>query len=329
MVTVTEQQQQLRRARATSRLVDDFASRLTDRDRYLCRMLYEHRCLTVHQIAALAFDSLNAAQHRLLILHDHRILGRFRPFRPTGSAPFHYVLDQGGAAVVAAERGEDTDELAWRRDKALGIAHSQRLGHLVATNGFFTALAAHARHSRDGSRLAAWWSERRCAEGFSYARPDGYGEWHTPDGDTVRLFLECDMGTEPHDRLAAKLNDYAKLAASTHDKPGLATGSTLLLFWFHSSLREAAFHTRLTHAAVPVATAAAPTLPAGPVWRPLGRPINHRVPLADIAAHAAVVPRGRDDFGNPVGAADWHTECKRERAAATAVDPTWPPPATY
>lgn len=41
-------------------------------------------------------------------------------------------------------------------------------------------------------------------------RPDGYGRWHQ-DGREVDFFLEYDRGTEPLDRLAAKLAGYRKL----------------------------------------------------------------------------------------------------------------------
>ena len=99
------------------------ASHLTDRDRYLCDLLAEHRVLTTNQITTVAFDSPISARHRLATLHRLRVLDRFRPFRPVGSAPQHYVLDALGAMVVAAERGLEEHELSWRRDRAARPRH--------------------------------------------------------------------------------------------------------------------------------------------------------------------------------------------------------------
>src|SRR5580692_5968011 len=81
------------------------ASHLTDRDRYLCRLLYEHRVLTTEQVADVGFDSAITARHRLAILADLDVVERFRPLRQSGSSPWHYVLGAIGAAVVAVERG--------------------------------------------------------------------------------------------------------------------------------------------------------------------------------------------------------------------------------
>jgi len=53
--------------------------------------------------------------------------------------------------VLAAERGIELRELGYRRDKALAIAHNQRLGHIVGVNGFFAALAAVAHEVVPGS----------------------------------------------------------------------------------------------------------------------------------------------------------------------------------
>jgi hypothetical protein len=311
-----------RRIRASADLVDALASRLTERDRYLCRMLHEHRVLTVAQMAELAFDSVTAAQHRLVILYRHRLVERFRPFRPTGSAPYHYVLDRGGATVLADEQGIDIERLDYRRSKALGLATNQRLGHLVAANGFFTAAVAQTRHTGRYGELAAWWSEARCRGAWGrYARPDGYGEWRYGT-TTSAFFLECDMGTEPHQRLAAKLEDYGKLAAATRGWSA-DTADTTLLFWFHSSSRERAFHLRVRNTAIPVATAtAAPGRnPAGGIWWRLGDPDTHRLDL-HRALYRTPVQRGDDDnaaYGS------WDLARDIRRAAETAVDPAWPP----
>jgi hypothetical protein len=184
------------------------AGRLTDRDRAILRLVHEHRVFTSHQLAEVFFGSLDRAEHRLRDLADAEVLARFRPYRRhgEGSAPFHYVLGPLRAAVLAAEHGIDPRRFGYRQDKALEIAHSQRLAHTVGVNGFFTALHAAARqHHAYSAQLAVWWSERRCRDRWEpIVRPGGYGRWCERDTE-VDFFLEYDRGSEPLDRLAAKL----------------------------------------------------------------------------------------------------------------------------
>jgi hypothetical protein len=207
------------------------AGRLTDRDRAIIRLLHEHRVLTTRQLAELWFGSVDRAEHRLRELTQARVLLRFRPHarHGEGSAPFHYVLGPLGAAVLAAQQGTEVRQLGYRPDKALEVAHSQRLAHSAGVNGFFTALVAHARQDRpQAASLAAWLSERACADHWGHlVRPDGFGRWHE-QGRQVSFFLEYDRGTEPLDRLAAKLHAYGRLADATQIP-------TLVLFWLPSS----------------------------------------------------------------------------------------------
>ena len=86
-------------------LLAALAARLTARDRWLLRMLHEHRVLTTTQITWLAFGTGRAATARLLTLYQLRAIDRFRPLTPAGSAPLHFVLDEAGAYLLAAEDG--------------------------------------------------------------------------------------------------------------------------------------------------------------------------------------------------------------------------------
>jgi hypothetical protein len=256
------------------------AWRLTPRDRWIIRMVHEHRVLTAHQVTALAFPSFRSGRMRLRELFQWGVLDRFQPFVSVGTAPMHYVLAPAGAAVLAAEDGLDVKELGYRHDRAFGIAHSLRLAHTVGVNEWFTALVDHARHPDPGEHAAldAWWAEARCARHFGdLIKPDAYGRW-TAHGQTVEFFLEYDFGTEVLGKLTGKLTGYAALAEAT----GITTP---LLIWLPTSRREATAR-RLLHKAwrelgdpdsVPVATAAAELLnpaaehrsPADEVWLPL------------------------------------------------------------
>jgi Replication-relaxation len=163
--------------RSTADRLAALAGRLTDRDQRLCQLLWEHRVLTTGQLTQLAFPSANAAEHRLTILHRLRLVDRFRPRHTPGSAPYHYVLGPLGATLLAAHANGDPAKLGYRRDRTLALAHSQRLHHLVGVNGFFCALAQHARHHPD-MELEQWWSEQRCTTHWGgLVRPDGYGRW--------------------------------------------------------------------------------------------------------------------------------------------------------
>ena len=114
-------------------------------------------------------------------------------------------------------------------------------------------------------------------------RPDGYGRWREHDRE-VDFFLEYDRGTEPLERLAAKLHAYSQLADATRI-------ATPVLFWLPSTGRETtvrqalAGQTRWGKVPFPVATAN-PTLDRGPAeqaWLPLSHtwPRRRLIDLAD------------------------------------------------
>jgi hypothetical protein len=255
---------------------------LTDRDRYLVSVLAEHQVLTTAQVTQLAFPSLDVAQRRLLRLTRLGILDRFRWHALVGSEAWHYTLGPSGAALVAAGRGVEAPRPADLRRRALRLAASPRLAHLLGVNGWFCSLAAHTRTHPDAA-LSAWWSERRCAEHYGeLVRPDGYGAF-SEAGRRVEFFVEYDTGSEPLARLAAKLGDYAELAiAGGPDHPAL--------LWLPSAIREAHLRQILTQRLPggPVATATAEladaldTSPAGPIWLTPGAERRHR--LINLAA---------------------------------------------
>jgi hypothetical protein len=252
------------RGRSTVERLAALAGRLTDRDRMLCRLLHEHRILTTRQLTDLAFPSRNAAEHRLAILHQLGLVDRFRPHHTPGSAPYHYVLGPLGAALLAAQHDQDPTWLGYRRDRALALAHSQRLQHLVGVNGFFCALA-HAARDLPDAELEVWWSEQRCAARWGpLVRPDGYGRWRE-HRTRVDFFLEYDRDTEAPQRLAGKLPGYLQLAQAS----GIATP---LLLWLPTPAREAATRQALSGSSLPPVATATPHpdhTPAGPLWLPL------------------------------------------------------------
>lgn len=252
------------RPRLSVDLIADLAGRLTARDRWLLQMLHEHRVLTSTQIAQLAYGATTTAAHRLHQLWQLRAVDRQQPLVAHGSAPMHYVLGDGGAAVLAAQHDISIRELGYRRATAIGVLHSAKLAHTVGVNSILAALVAHARTHRD-TQLVSWWSEPRCTRLWGdLARPDTYGQWQ--EGATsLEFFLEYDTGSEPLHRLKSKLADYADLAH--------ATGTTIpVLFWLPTPTREANARAVLRDSPIPVATAApqpGDADPASQLWRPI------------------------------------------------------------
>jgi hypothetical protein len=262
------------------------AGRLTPRDRILLRLLADHQVLTVGHCADLLYGSPETARHRLVSLHRLQAVDRFRPLvgLGEGSAPYHYVLGEAGASVLAAELGVEPHQLGYRRDHALAIAHQPGLEHLLAVNGFFASLAAASR-TTPAAALVAWWSAQRCANQWGkLVRPDGYGRWRRGPRE-VDFFLEhappaTPSGPPPSQQqvlrhVADKLASYLALATQTKI-------ATPILLWLDTPDLEATARAALPRLPIPAATAS-PALgdPTGPIWLPLGTD-GPRRPLLDV-----------------------------------------------
>jgi len=273
-------------------------SHLTHRDHVLLGWLHDHGVLTSFQIAHALFPSLDFAQDRLRKLTNLTVLARFRPQKPDGGTyPYHYVLDQLGTDVVAAQRGEPIPRRDQARLRRWHLTNRANLPHLLGTNQFFTDLAGHARTHPD-TRLERWWPAGRCQQPGAFAepddanltllayhpkvRPDGHGIWTDHDA-TVPFFAEFDNNTMPLARLVDKIHGYTALAK-------IYNRVWPVLFSLHSATREHHLHQHLTHAGIryPVATTARDNTthtnrsPADAVWW-LHRHPDGPLQLADLA----------------------------------------------
>jgi hypothetical protein len=244
-------------------------ARLTDRDRYLCQLLYEHDILTSRQLCQVAFTGERRTRKRLAELASLHVIDRIRPHTRSGSAPFHCLLGTAGAVFVASDLGLTTQAVLRRREAAYSLVRGQRLAHHLGANQVFTDLLAAGRQPSPTGQLEVWWSARRCtAEWGQVVNPDGYGIWTAVSGRRLPFLLEHDMGTERLHRLTAKLDGYADLTAA-------AGYPTQILFTFPTPEREHGARHVLTPAAgrlhQPVATAVlrAAADAAAVVWRPL------------------------------------------------------------
>lgn len=245
-------------------------AQLTNRDQRLLDWLADHKVLTTFQISHALFGSLDFAQRRLLRLHRLGLVDRFRPLRAGGgSFPWHYVLDQFGAELVAASRGEAPPRRGLTVERMRRIATSRTLNHQLGVNQFFTDLAGRAR-VRPDARLDRWWSEQQCARAGAFGRtlispvrPDGHGVF-AEDGRRVAFFLEWDSGSEQLRVLVSKLAAYGRHVA----KGGPAWP---VLFCVAATRREHNLHRMLddVDVQVPVATSARDSLSGGPadaIW---------------------------------------------------------------
>lgn len=185
------------------------ASHLTERDRWIAKDCFEFRVLTSSQIKRLHFTGMRTAAARLDVLYRLRVLDRFRPSLPMGegTAPYHWILDEAGALIVADHLNIERAKLGWQHSIAAGVATSQKLAHHVEVNEFFTRLAVEANAS--GGALSEWYGERTCHHLFAgVVVADGYGVLNLPGRAPMCFLVELDRGTEPTGRLRKKAEDY-------------------------------------------------------------------------------------------------------------------------
>ena len=164
------------------------------------------------QLTRLHFTGTRTATERLLLLYELRVLDRFRPRakRGKGSLPYHWVLDEAGALIVADHKGLDRSQLHYTHEDAMRIAASRNLDHHVQANEFFTRLAVDA--NRACGALSEWYGVRTLAHLFAgVIVPDGYGVLTMPSRPPLHILLEFDRGTERSQILREKAKAYADI----------------------------------------------------------------------------------------------------------------------
>lgn len=255
------------------------AHRITERDVDIFFDLYRHRILTTHQITELHFNSPRVATRRLTALREMGFIERFQPYRPIGSSPYHYVLGEPGAFVVATRMDRDFQDFKWARTDLEKAPFNPHLTHLVEANSFFTRLAWAYRRSGQG-QLAEWTDGYQASMSWAVI-PDGLGR--IQEGRRgVRFAYEHDRGTESKEQLADKIERYSEVALARSDQDNY-TEPTVLLFTFPSERREQTARPVLHQSGFLLATAVYPRVlddPLGRVWLPLSEEV--RVRLIDL-----------------------------------------------
>jgi hypothetical protein len=201
----------VRPRRFTEQDVVRIASHLTERDRQIAVDCFDHRVLTTDQIKRLHFTDTRTTVARLDVLYRLRVLDRFRPSRPRGrgTAPYHWTLDEGGALIVATEKGMERSKLGWQHAVAVGFATSPKLKHHVEVNEFVVRLAVEAQAA--GGMLTHWHGERWLHGAFDgMLLPDTYAALAFRDPPALHLLVELDRGTESLETLRDKAERYER-----------------------------------------------------------------------------------------------------------------------
>ena len=312
------------RARSAADLVHTVLRRLSPRDWQIIRYLHAHRVLTTQHITDALFPSTRAAEMRLLNLYQLRVVDRFRPFAHSGSAPYHWILDEIGAQLIAWDRGEDMKQLGWRRERALGIAASRQLDHRLGVNGFFCALLRAARQMPE-CRLTEWRSHPKVSGLSCFVEPDGYAVWEEA-GCRLPFYLEYDCGTERLDRLAEKLKRYRETVPELDRKYCERWGdpyANLVLFVFPGALREMNAR-RVLQDSQPVRVATAieasgwrRVTPAAAIWAPVGGAVSgmrRMIELDDLwRSRGATAATAAADDGEPWDGAEADKDARQRR----------------
>lgn len=186
---------------------------LSDLDLRILDLLSSHRVLTQNQLAAINPKTpARTLRYRCARLAENGLAGRSRPYRERGSAPFHLWPTRKGEAVIKGgppPRGGDRSE-----PNPLFLSHAAGLSEIyVALERTLPSGVRLARFEREGeareefTRLA---SRDKCA-----IAPDIFIEIADQDGHPLSAFVELDMGSMSHRRLAQKAAGYADYAQAT------------------------------------------------------------------------------------------------------------------
>jgi hypothetical protein len=228
------------------------ASHLTKRDRQIAKDCFEFRVMTSSQITRLHFTGARTAAVRLNVLYRLRVLDRFRPSVPRGqgTAPYHWILDEAGALIVADHLNVNRTQLSWKHAVAASIATSEKLAHHVEVNEFFTRLAVEADAA--GGELSEWYGERTCHHMFSGRLiPDGWGVLTLPDRAPLHFLVELDRGSETTSRLRNKADAYQEQLPHT----GFKDLDPLVLLLVPSAGRARTATAALAGSTAPIAAA--------------------------------------------------------------------------
>lgn len=183
---------------------------LSDLDLRILDLLSSHRVLTQNQLAAINPKTpARTLRYRCARLAENGLAGRSRPYRERGSAPFHLWPTRKGEAVVKGgppPRGGDRSE-----PNPLFLSHAAGLSEIyVALERTLPSQVRLARFEREGEAREEF--TRLASRDKRAIAPDLFIEIADQDGHPLTAFVELDMGSMSHRRLAQKAAGYADYA---------------------------------------------------------------------------------------------------------------------
>lgn len=188
----------------------DALASLTDTDRRLLTLLCEQRVLTQTQLERLLADTPGrTVRYRSERLAKLGLVGRSRPYRDKGSAPFHYWPTRASDAFVRGEPVPHGGERAEPNPQFLH--HAERLSELyVLLQLQAPTVGLHLQQfKREGAGREAFRVDGR----ERALAPDALIHVRDEEGRELLGFVELDMGTMSHARLKTKAAGYVAYAA--------------------------------------------------------------------------------------------------------------------
>jgi hypothetical protein len=184
---------------------------LTEFDRRLLTLLCEQRVLTQAQLERLHPDMPDRTlRYRTERLTKLGLIGRSRPYREKGSAPFHYWPTRASDAFT---RGDPVP-----RGGGRAAPNPQFLDHAERLSELYVLLEVQA--PTVGLRLHQFKRERDARETFRAEgreraiAPDAFIDLRDEDDRRLLAFVEIDLGTMSHTRLRTKAAGYAAYTSS-------------------------------------------------------------------------------------------------------------------
>lgn len=199
-----------------------------ERDRNILVACFEYRYLTRLQIQQLAdIPCVTRVNIRLRKLFDHQLLDRRFIPTPTGTLQTIYFVGRRGDVYVAQELGLESKQVARR------IRHNRQvkigmISHDLAVNDFRIDVVKQVRGD-ERFIVEKWLDPGECERRFELneagrrvvttLKPDGFFQV-LHNGQRYSFFVEVDLSTSNHKKLASKFTNYVRLR-----QPGLSASA--------------------------------------------------------------------------------------------------------
>jgi hypothetical protein len=166
-----------------------------------------------------------------------------------GTAPYHWILDEAGALIVADRLGRDRAEFGWRHSVAVSIATSQNLAHHVEANEFFARLAS--RPTLPAARCRSGMANEPAITRSPESRSRWLGRPHAPGAGAAASLGRARPRDRASSRLRKKAADYEESLPNT----SLKDLDPLVLLLVPGATRARTARAAVARSAAPIATA--------------------------------------------------------------------------